>query len=404
LIPWTCKIGLSFTTAPGAGLGDLAADELRNEVRPIARIPEGETMISSNRRCAIRMLCLVAFLVVSGTFVFGQSGKRTWSFDQEPAGKLPNGFSSALTGRGTIGQWAVMKDASAPSPPNILAQTSADKTDYRFPLAIAEGTSYRDLALSVKFKTISGEVDQGAGLVFRLKDKDNYYVVRANALEDNYRLYHTVNGRRVQFAGADFKVTPNTWHEIKVEARGNKFKCYYDGQLKISAEDGTFNDAGTIGLWTKADSVIYFDDLVVEDLAGAKSSGLSGKLLAQKLVDELAAKHPELVRIGLHLTPPTGSENIVIASNVPAKVGQKSDPEDLQAMRTGRPVVLKEAGNIDVTLPFHDTSQRVIGAIGLTLKPEGNEPESGAVMRARKIAGELEDQVPSKAKLFEKAG
>jgi hypothetical protein len=350
------------------------------------------------------MATLTLALIAAMTTASAQTGKRTWSFDQDPAGKLPVNFTSALTGGGRIGQWAVTKEASAPSPPNVLAQTSTDPTDYRFPLAVAEDTSYKDLALSVKFKAVSGKVDQAAGLVFRLKDSDNYYIVRANALEDNLRLYHVVKGRRVQFAGANFKVTSNAWHEIKVEARGNKFKCYYDGQLKITAEDSTFNDAGKIGLWTKADSVIYFDDLTVEDLSSAKSSASQGKLLAQKLVDELAAKHPELVRIGLHLTPPTGSENIIIASNVPARVGQKSDPEDLRAMQTGMPVVLKEASNIDVTLPFHDTSQRVIGAIGLTLKPEGNEQESGAVKRAQKIAGELEKQVPFKAKLFEKAG
>lgn len=217
-------------------------------------------------------------VIVGVTNAWAQTGKRVWSFDQEPIGKMPSGFTSALTGRGTIGQWAVMKDDSAPSPPSVLAQTSTDPTDYRFPLAIAEDTSYTDLALSVKFKTISGRVDQGAGLVFRLKDKDNYYIVRANALEDNFRLYHVVKGRRVQFAGANFKVTSNTWHEIKVEARGNQFRCFYDGQLKFTAKDDTFKEAGKIGLWTKADSVIHFDDLMVEDSGSAKSSTSQGKL------------------------------------------------------------------------------------------------------------------------------
>ena len=216
------------------------------------------------------LLALVGTLVA--TYAFAQTAKRTWNFDQDPVGKLPPNFTSALTGQGTIGQWAVTKDDSAPSPPNVLAQTSSDPTDYRFPLAIVEDSNYRDLALSVKFKTISGKVDQGAGLVFRLKDKDNYYITRANALEDNFRLYHVIKGRRVQFAGANFKVTSNAWHEIKVEARGNEFKCFYDGQLRFTAKDDTFKDAGKIGLWTKADSVIHFDDLTAEDLGGVKSS------------------------------------------------------------------------------------------------------------------------------------
>jgi len=361
-------------------------------------------MILRSFERSFRFLPLIAFVILaaSGTG-FAQPGKRIWNFDQDPAGKLPSKFTSALTGRGTTGQWVVMKESSAPSPPNILAQTSGDKTDYRFPLAIVEDTNYKDLALSVKFKTISGEVDQGAGLVFRLKDKDNYYIVRANALEDNYRLYHVVGGRRVQFAGSNFKVTSKTSHEIKVETRGNDFMCYYDGQLKITAKDDTFKDAGKIGLWTKADSVIYFDDLAVEDLSGAKTAASHDEILAQKQVDELAARHPELVRIGLHLKPPGSSENIIVASNIPAKIGQKSDPEDMKAMQTGNPVVLKEGSNIDVTLPLHNAAGKIIGAIGLTLRPKAGEDGSGALNQAQNIARELERQIPSAPKLFEPA-
>jgi len=210
-------------------------------------------------------ICVLPFLE-SPLAGRAQSGQRTWNFDKDAPGKAPEGFTSALTGQGTVGQWVVTQEATAPSAPNVLAQTSRDNTDYRFPLAIAEGTSYKDLALSVKFKAISGTVDQGAGLLFRLKDKDNYYIVRANALENNFRLYHVVNGRRIQFAGANFKVSSQAWHEIKVEARGEEFKCYYDGQLKFTAKDGTFNEAGKVGLWTKADSVIYFDDLTATEL------------------------------------------------------------------------------------------------------------------------------------------
>lgn len=347
---------------------------------------------------------LALALTATMTNASAQSRKRTWSFDQDPVGKIPPGFTSALTGRGTIGQWSVMKDDSAPSPPNVLAQTSTDSTDYRFPLAIAEGTNYRDLALGVKFKTISGKVDQGAGLVFRLRDKDNYYIMRANALEDNFRLYHVIKGRRMQFAGANFRVTTNVWHQIKVEARANEFKCFYDGQLKFMAKDDTFKDAGKIGLWTKADSVIHFDDLSVEEFGSPKSSTSQRRTVAQKLIDDLAAKHPDLVRIGLHLTPPNRRDNIIVACNISTRIGQKSDPEDLKAMQTGQPVVLREEGNFDVTLPSHTASGEVIGAIGLTFKPHGGERESSAAERAKKMAAEVEKEITSKAGLFESAG
>ncbi len=187
-----------------------------------------------------------------------------YNFDQETAGAMPAKFRSARTGQGSEGKWAVMADPTAPSRPNVVAQTSTDKTDYRFPLLISDEGSFKDLDLSVKFKAVAGEVDRAAGLVFRLQDANNYYILRANALEDNYRLYHVIKGSRRQFAGANFKVTSGEWHELKVECVGNKIICYYDGQKKMEATDDTFKEAGKIGLWTKADSVTYFDDLVVK--------------------------------------------------------------------------------------------------------------------------------------------
>jgi hypothetical protein len=254
------------------------------------------------RRSKARLLWALGLVALVGALeASAQSGERVWSFDRDTRGKPPVGFTFALTGRGTPGEWIVAWDPSAPSPPNVLAQTSQDKTDYRFPLAIAEGTRYKDLALSVKFKAVSGSVDRGAGLVFRLQDKDNYYIVRANALEDNFRLYHVVSGRRVQFAGANFKVTSGVWHEIKVEAKGDEFKCYYDGQIWITAKDSTFPGAGKIGLWTKADSVIHFDNLTVRDLATAKSSLPSGKT---PLNTKQILRFPESG--GLHRSPESG--------------------------------------------------------------------------------------------------
>jgi hypothetical protein len=187
----------------------------------------------------------------------------TYNFDDDTVGNAPSKFHEGRTGQGTGGKWTVMDDATAPSKPNVVAQTSTDRTDYRFPLLIADEGSFKDLELSVKFRAVAGEVDRAGGLVFRLQDANNYYIVRANALEDNYRLYHVVKGSRRQFAGANFKVTAGEWHELKVECVGSKIICYYDGSKKIEAIDETFPEAGKIGLWTKADSVTYFDDLKV---------------------------------------------------------------------------------------------------------------------------------------------
>ena len=193
-----------------------------------------------------------------------QVGKTlVYNFDGYQAGELPSIFSAVRTGQGAMGDWQIVADESAPSKPNVLAQLSKDSTDYRFPVVVSNEGLFKDLELSVMFKAVSGRIDEAGGLVFRYKDSGNYYLVRANALEDNFRLYHVVKGSRVQFAGANTQVTPNQWHELKVVCVGSQIICSYDGRQLIQASDETFKDAGKIGVWTKADSVTYFDNLAV---------------------------------------------------------------------------------------------------------------------------------------------
>ena len=187
----------------------------------------------------------------------------TYNFDSDNVGSLPKKFHSARTGQGPLSRWVVLADSTATSKPNVVAQTSVDTTDYRFPLLIADEGSFRDLEVTVRFKAVSGDMDQAGGLAFRLKDANNYYIARANAGEGNYRLFRVVAGRRRTFAGANFEVTSGVWHELRVECVENKIICYYDGMKKIEATDDTFKDAGKVGLWTKADSVTYFDDFRV---------------------------------------------------------------------------------------------------------------------------------------------
>ena len=192
------------------------------------------------------------------------AGKATtYNFDNASPGNLLSNFASARTGGGGMGPWAIVPDDTAPSKPNVLAQTSTESTDYHFPMAVLNDGVFKDFELSVKFKPVAGSVDEAGGLVFRYKDENNYYVVRANALEDNCNLYHVINGRRSQFAGANITVAPKQWHELKVVCAGNQITCFFDGNQVIQATDDTFKDAGRVGMWTKADSVTYFDDFTV---------------------------------------------------------------------------------------------------------------------------------------------
>ena len=178
----------------------------------------------------------------------------------------PVAFQPMLTGKGGPVAWNVIDDPTAPAGPKVLAQTSKDKTDYRFPLAVFDRPVLLDLDVAVRFKPVSGEVDRAAGIAVRLTDRDNYYVVRANALEDNVRLYRVVKGDRHQFAGANVKVKSGIWQELRLVVRGTRFEVFFEGRSLYVATDAVFATAGRVALWTKADSVTSFDDLRIGGL------------------------------------------------------------------------------------------------------------------------------------------
>ncbi|MGH8611269.1 MAG: hypothetical protein ACREYF_04245 [Gammaproteobacteria bacterium] len=204
------------------------------------------------RTLGITLLCVGAGIATAQTQI---------SFDE--ATRLPEGWESGITGKG-VAKWEVIADDTAPSPPNALRQSGeatfcwAAKTDERIKNGFAE----------VKFKPLSGNEDQAGGLVFRFKDANNYYVVRANALEDNVVLYKTVKGKRSSLKvkgrlvgyGVDVHVPKDKWSTLHVEFKDNLFPVFFNGRKLFEVEDETFSDAGAVGVWTKADSVILFDD------------------------------------------------------------------------------------------------------------------------------------------------
>jgi len=215
--------------------------------------------------CSFSLLSLwLAMAVVSAQ-------TKTIDFNQDKVGEAPSGFSTALTGKGRPGKWVVMKDNASPDQGHVLAQTDADATGYRFPVCVYDGLTAKDVDLTVKFKPISGKGDQGAGIVWRYRDKDNYYLVRANALEGNVVLYKVERGQRTDLPlkgkgrtyGMKDSVPSGKWGTLRVVAKGHLFEVYHNGKKLYEVEDETFKDAGKVGLWTKADSVIYFDDLQV---------------------------------------------------------------------------------------------------------------------------------------------
>jgi 3-keto-disaccharide hydrolase len=177
------------------------------------------------------------------------------NFDSASLGQPPAGWTATKTGSGNP-KWTIEKDDTAPSKPNVLKQSGTAT----YPVCFKDDSNLQDGFVEVKFKSISGKEDQAGGVVWRLKDANNYYVARANALEDNVTIYHTINGRRTEKKRANIKVATNQWHEIRVDFVGSHFKVVFDGKTALEWDDQTFPDAGKVGVWTKADSVSAFDD------------------------------------------------------------------------------------------------------------------------------------------------
>lgn len=209
------------------------------------------------------LILMVVFLCVR---VHGET--RKVDFEQDTVGQAPKGFTFGLTRKvGSPGRWVVQQDASG----KYLAQVDADRTSARFPTAVLSDLSSANVDLSVRFRPVSGRVDQAAGLVWRYQDEDNYYLVRANALEDNVVLYKVENGRRTDLPvkgqgrtyGTKAEVPSVQWSTLRMVANGRLFEVYFNGIKLYDVEDATFSQPGKVGVWTKADSVTHFDDLTV---------------------------------------------------------------------------------------------------------------------------------------------
>ena len=196
-----------------------------------------------------------ACIAVATIFAASAASAETISFDNDAAGTLPPAWQQGVTGRGAA-KWAVAADESAPSKPNVLRQSGVGA----FPWAVLRGTAIENGFVEVKFKALAGREDQAGGVVWRWKDGDNYYVARANALENNVSLYYTEGGRRITVKYVDAPVPPKVWHTLRVEFSGERISVALNGKTYIDLKDAHIKGPGAVGLWTKADSVTAFDD------------------------------------------------------------------------------------------------------------------------------------------------
>ena len=215
------------------------------------------------RRVNIMAAALVA-LLYTALLLAADDQVRSFQLSKDDVGKVPSGWKADKTGKGEGSVWKVVADNTAPSKKgHVLAQT-AEGPGPLFNLCVIENTSYQNVEATVAFKAVKGAKDQGGGIVWRYQDANNYYIARMNPLEDNYRLYKVVAGKRIQLATKeDLPVKAGEWHTLTIKMTGEQIECILDGKKHLEAKDDAFQKAGKIGLWTKADAQTYFDDLKI---------------------------------------------------------------------------------------------------------------------------------------------
>jgi len=209
----------------------------------------------------MRWAHVAAVLALAGMALAADEKARSFRFSKEDLGKAPAGWKAEKTGAGEGSVWKVVEDATAPSKSGYALAQTAESPNNVFNICVADDTNVKDVDLSVAFKAVAGKKDQGGGFVWRYQDHDNYYIARMNPLEDNYRVYKVVNGKRTQLGAKEgVKVPEGEWHRLKVEVKGDRMTGFLDGKKMWEIKDDTYQKAGKVGLWSKADAQTHFDE------------------------------------------------------------------------------------------------------------------------------------------------
>jgi hypothetical protein len=208
-------------------------------------------------------------LVWLTTLGLAAAPRQIVTFDTGPNGSAPPGWTVITSHRPPEAKWEIRKDQSAPTPPYVLAPVPASNDANRFPLAVLDTMTLRDGEISVRMRPVSGQTEQAAGLVWRYQDPQNFYLARANVLENNVGVYKVVDGHYYPLTprgtapgtrGVHRIIQRNQWSIFKVAVRGQRISVYVNHRRILEADDSTLNSPGKVGLWTRGDTVVYFDD------------------------------------------------------------------------------------------------------------------------------------------------
>lgn len=326
------------------------------------------------------------------------------NFDEAAAGQMPTNFHAVLAGGGRPAEWKIVMDEVppllAPLSPQapvvtrraVVAQTSADPTDERFPMLIYDRETFKDFTLSTRFKIVSGITEQMAGVAFRFENESNCYVIRASALGHNVRFYKVVDGIRSDPIGPEMDVTAGTWHTLAVQCQGNQITCWLDGKLVMPPLNDNSFASGKIGFRTKSDAVCYFDDTTITYTPIVPR--------AQVVVQDILKEQPHIVGLRIYTLDGQGQPHI-IASKIEKEIGQPGTDAEKGAITEGKVYFGRSQGTVALTLPLRDRNGDPMGAVRVQLKASLVESQDTAHARALMILKDVQAQITSKEELTE---
>jgi hypothetical protein len=340
-----------------------------------------------------RAIALAA--VLSGGAMFG--AEIVLDFRQDKLNETPRGFRPMLAGSGQPGEWRIVQDELpsllAPLSPNardggkrpVVAQLSRDRTDERFPMLVYEGETFGDFKVTTRFKLVDGAVEQMAGVAFRIQDERNYYYIRASGLGGTFYFYKIVNGQRSAPIGNRLEIRKGVWHSLAIECKGTHIQAWLnDKEVFPALEDKSFT-SGSIGFWTKSDSVSYFGDTTI--IYRPKET------LAQILVKDAFQKYPRLEGLKIYAPSPEGGELRVVASLDASEVGQPAPQEVSKVLAERGYYYGKRNGEVMLTLPLHDSNGEKVAAVRVVMKSFLGQTENNALARAMPVVKGMETRI-----------
>jgi 3-keto-disaccharide hydrolase len=326
-------------------------------------------------------------------------------FNDSQAGKTPSGFHSALSGGGQPGDWKVIMaevpsafkpltpQAPADSSEAVLAQTSRDPTDSRFPMLIYDGAKFKNFKLTTQFKIISGVQEQMAGIVFHYQNESNFYVVRASALGHDLRFYKVVNGQFVDpTVPFTVEVSTNVWHTLTVQCEGNEINFSLDKFVVPPIETPNTFAEGKIGFWTMSDSVTYFGDTTITYKPIVPA--------AQTLVENIMQEEPRILGLRIYALNKEGKTHI-IGSKDKSEIGQLGEVAEKNAITNGTVSFGRGDHTVVIILPLRDRNGDPMAAVWIRLRSFFGETQDSAVTRATMIVKKMQAQVLTRADLLQ---